>query len=77
MLSRFFFGGANEDAPDKNGRVLIPAHLKAFAGLDRDIVVVGVSNRLEIWSKDNWDEYVAEAGRSYEDTAEDLADLDL
>ncbi|MDP1808603.1 MAG: division/cell wall cluster transcriptional repressor MraZ [Actinomycetota bacterium] len=76
-LSRFFFGGANEDTPDKNGRVVIPGHLRAFAGLDKDVVVVGVSNRLEIWSKDNWERYVAEAGRSYEDTAEDLADLGL
>lgn len=77
MLSRFFFGGAAEDSPDKNGRVVIPEHLRTFAELDRDVVVVGVSNRLEIWSKDNWGKYVAEAGQSYEDTAEDLADLDL
>ena len=76
-LSRFFFGGASEDVPDKNGRIVIPAHLKAFAGLEKDAVVVGVSNRLEIWSKANWEGYAAEAGRSYEEAAEDLADLGL
>ncbi len=76
-LSRFFFGGANEDVPDKNGRVVVPGHLKAFAELDKEIVIVGVSNRLEIWSKANWQRYVAEAGESYEETAEELADLGL
>lgn len=76
-LSRFFFGGASEEVLDKSGRVVIPANLKAFAELEKDVVIVGVSNRLEIWSKANWERYVAEAGRSYEDTAEELADIGL
>lgn len=76
-LSRFFFGGASEEVLDKSGRVVIPANLKAFAELEKDVVIVGVSNRLEIWSKANWERYVAEAGRSYEETAEELADIGL
>ncbi|HEB12722.1 MAG TPA: transcriptional regulator MraZ [Actinobacteria bacterium] len=76
-LSRFFFGGASEEVPDKNGRIVVPAHLRDFADLKKDVVVVGVSNRLEVWSKSNWQEYVVEAEKSYEDTAEELADIGL
>ena len=76
-LSRFFFGGASEEVPDKSGRIVVPAHLRDFADLKKDVVVVGVSNRLEVWSKTNWQKYVVEAEKSYEDTAEELADIGL
>ncbi len=77
QVSRFFFGGASEEVPDKNGRVVIPGHLREYADLRKDVVIVGVSNRLELWSKSNWQKYVAEAEKSYEDTAEELADIGL
>ena len=48
-LQRFFFSGAAEVEPDKQGRVLLPAHLREYAGLERDVTVAGVSNRAEIW----------------------------
>jgi len=76
-FSRFFFGGADEEDLDKQGRVLIPEHLRKYAELDRDVVIVGVSNRLEIWDKNNWDEYVEEAESSYVEIAEELTDLGL
>jgi len=76
-LSRFFFGGASEEVLDKNGRVVVPGHLRDYGQLKKDVVLVGVSNRVEIWSKSNWQGYVEEAGQSYEDTAEELADLGL
>ena len=40
---------------DKQGRILLPAHLREFAGLEKDVVLVGVGSRVEIWSKDKWE----------------------
>ncbi|MDR2933182.1 MAG: division/cell wall cluster transcriptional repressor MraZ [Oscillospiraceae bacterium] len=54
-LQRFFFGGAAEAQPDKQGRVLIPANLREYAGLDKDIVIVGAMVRAEIWDKQAWE----------------------
>lgn len=75
QLSRFFFGGAWEDTPDKQGRVMIPQNLRDYAGLEEEITVVGVSNRLEVWDREKWQQYIAEAQVSYEKTAEDLAEF--
>ncbi len=55
-LSRFFFAGAAEVEPDKQGRVLLPAHLREYAGLERDVVIAGVSNRAEIWDSARWEQ---------------------
>ena len=54
-LNRFFFAGAAEAEPDKQGRVLLPAHLRDYAGLDRDVTIAGVSNRAEIWDSERWE----------------------
>lgn len=48
-LQRFFFAGAVEVEADKQGRILIPANLREYAGLDKDVIVVGASVRAEIW----------------------------
>lgn len=53
-FSRFFFAGAATCELDKQGRILIPPVLREFADLQKDVVSVGVLNRIEIWSKDNW-----------------------
>ncbi len=53
-LQRFFFSGACEAISDKQGRVLIPANLRQYAGLDKDIVIIGASVRAEIWDKAKW-----------------------
>lgn len=55
QLQRLFFAMAAECEPDKQGRILIPAKLRESAGLDKDIVFVGVLNKIEIWSKERWD----------------------
>jgi MraZ protein len=54
---RFFFAGANEVDCDKQGRTLIPQNLLQYAEIEKEIVSIGVSTRIEIWSKDKWDEY--------------------
>ncbi|SFU57911.1 division/cell wall cluster transcriptional repressor MraZ [Alicyclobacillus macrosporangiidus] len=74
---RFFFSGATVCEPDKQGRVLIPAGLRDYAKLDRDVVVLGVSNRVEIWSHVLWSSYAEEASQSFAEIAEKLVDLDL
>ncbi|MDO9455854.1 division/cell wall cluster transcriptional repressor MraZ [Nocardioides sp.] len=56
---RMFFSGGDEVVPDKQGRVSIAAGLRDYAGLDRDVVVIGVRNRLEIWNPQSWDDYQA------------------
>lgn len=55
-LQRFFFSGAAEVEADKQGRILIPQHLREYAGIEKDIMVIGATNRAEIWDKDKWDE---------------------
>jgi MraZ protein len=56
-IVRFFFSGANEIDIDKQGRSLIPQNLLEYAGIEKEIVSIGVSTRVEIWSKEKWDEY--------------------
>ncbi len=56
---RVFFASAHDELPDKQGRVTIPVHLREYAGLDRDVVVIGASNRVEIWDQEAWDTYLA------------------
>lgn len=54
-FARFFFAGAGECEPDKQGRILIPPHLRSYAKLDKDVTVVGVSGRVEVWNTEDWD----------------------
>jgi len=54
---RYFIGAANEAEPDAQGRFVIPQSLREHAGLKKDIVSIGLTNRIEIWGKENWDEY--------------------
>lgn len=74
---RFFFSGATECELDKQGRILIPGNLREYARLEKDVVIIGVSNRVEIWSREVWEEYSARAGAYYEEIAEKIASLDL
>ena len=67
---RFFFAGASECTLDKQGRVLIPGNLREHARLLKDAVVIGVSTRIEIWSKEEWDTYNDDDSLSYDKIAE-------
>jgi len=69
-FNRLFFSGASEVRLDRLGRVLIPKHLKEFALIKQDVVVVGVSNRMEVWAKDKWREFYESSRQGYEEVAE-------
>ncbi|MBR5088873.1 MAG: division/cell wall cluster transcriptional repressor MraZ [Ruminiclostridium sp.] len=56
-LQRVLFGSAFEIEPDKQGRALIPAPLREYAGLDTDVVIVGLEGRAEIWDKEAWEKF--------------------
>ena len=55
QFARFFLSGAAPVELDKQGRILLPTKLREFAGLEKDVVLVGVGSRVEIWSQDKWD----------------------
>ncbi len=61
QFARFFLAGAATVELDKQGRILLPAALREFAGLDKDVVLVGVGSRIEIWSKEKWEDMNADA----------------
>jgi MraZ protein len=69
---RVFLSGASDEIPDKQGRVSIPAPLRAYAGLDRDVAVIGAGTRVEIWDAAAWETYLAEQETAYSDTAEEV-----
>lgn len=71
-FNRIYFSGASEAIPDKQGRILIPRYLKEFANIARDIVIIGVSSRIEIWSKEKWAEFYKGSKDKFEDIAEGL-----
>ena len=74
-FNRIFFGNALECEPDKQGRILIPPHLKKHAMLEKEAVILGVSTRVEIWSLEEWERYQEQATSVYEQTAENLERL--
>ncbi|WP_085992480.1 division/cell wall cluster transcriptional repressor MraZ [Oceanobacillus senegalensis] len=76
-FTRFFFSGAVECEIDKQGRINIPQTLRKYAGLEKECVVIGVSNRIEFWANDNWEEYVSESEESFAEIAENLMDFDI
>ena len=76
-FTRVFFSGAVECDIDKQGRINIPQTLRTYADLDKDCVVIGVSNRVELWSKEVWETYFQESEDSFADIAENLMDFDL
>ena len=77
QFSRFFLAGAASCEVDKQGRILLPSVLRDFSGLDKDAVLVGVSSRIEIWSKLKWDEINNVDVDDMDDIAEHMADLGI
>ena len=74
-FSRFFFAGAADCEVDKQGRILLPAVLREFAAIQKEVVLVGVLNRIEIWSRERWlDENTYD---DMDEVAEHMAELGL
>lgn len=71
-FNRIFFSGASELIPDKQGRILLPQYLKDHALIKKDVIIVGVSNRIEIWSEDKWKEFFGTSQKSFEQIAEKM-----
>lgn len=76
-FARFFFSGASELEIDKQGRILLPVKLREYARIEKELIVIGVGSRVEIWSIENWENYNQIAESSYEKIAESLVDLGL
>src|SRR5690625_99301 len=76
-FTRFFFSGAVECEVDKQGRINIPQPLRNYAVLDKECVVIGVSNRIEFWADENWQDYFTESEESFAEIAENLMDFDI
>ena len=75
-FNRLYFSGACEMIPDRQGRILIPHYLKEYAAIKRDVYIIGVSNRIEIWSRESWKDYYSTSRDSFEEVAEKLIELD-
>ena len=71
-FNRLYFAGASQIECDKQGRILIPKYLKDYAVIKKDVMVIGVSNRIEIWSREAWSSYYNSSKESFEDIAEKL-----
>lgn len=69
--ARMFFSGGEEVTPDKQGRIGIPPGLREYAGLERDVVVIGMNDRLEIWNPGSWHDYQQAEVQRFSDLDED------
>lgn len=74
---RFFTSGAVTLEFDKQGRINIPSFLLDYAKLEEDVIIIGVINRIEIWSRDKWNDFVNENIESLSDISENLFDSSL
>ena len=70
--TRHLFSGASECTIDKQGRISIPLYLKNYAQIRKDVIVIGVMNRIEIWSREKWISYSKNTERSVNEIAEQL-----
>lgn len=73
-FNRLYFSGACEAICDKQGRILVPSYLKEYAEIKQDVVIIGVSDRIEIWAKEKWEEFFKSNLNSFESLAEKLVD---
>jgi MraZ protein len=76
-FQRFFISAATECVPDRQGRILIPPTLRSHAGLEKDVIVVGMQTNFELWSKAKWDEEIERSQQNFDAIANSLAPLGL
>lgn len=71
-FARVFLSGASNETPDKQGRVTVPPHLRQYAGLTKECVVVGAGSRVEVWDADAWAGYLADQEGPFADLSEEV-----
>jgi len=69
---RVFLSGASDEQPDAQNRISIPPALRAYAGLTKELAVIGAGSRAEIWDAQAWEAYLAEQESTFADTAEEV-----
>lgn len=69
---RLLFSSACEVKEDKQGRFLLPSLLKTFAGINKDVVLVGAGSRVELWARDKWLDYINDTGKDLDDLLQGL-----
>jgi len=72
---RWFLSSASHVQLDQQGRLLIPQDLREWAGIERDVVIIGLSKRIEIWDKAKWEVFYKEAEFKYKEISEDLTSI--
>lgn len=72
---RFFYSAATECEIDKQGRINIPSTLRTHASIEKSCVIIGVSNRIEIWDEARWQEFSSEAEENFDEIAETMIDF--
>ena len=78
LFSRFFFSNASDVFFDKQGRIQVPVRLTKKLDFNKEVVIIGVGNRLELWDKEKWNAFCSDEGEnSYEQLAELIADMGL
>ena len=75
QFTRFFLAGAAACEVEKQGRILLPQVLREFASLEKDVVLVGVASRIEIWSRERWDESMNTYDGDMDEVAENMESL--
>lgn len=76
-FNRLMFAGAIDFVPDAQGRIVLPTSLRKYAGLEKEAVIIGVYDRLEIWAKDAWKKYSAEMESTGNEVAERLGEVEI
>lgn len=74
---RFFISPASECTLDKMGRMMVPPNLREYAGINKEVVISGAVDRIEIWAKDNWDSYWQDFKSSEKDFIKQMKDIGL
>ena len=74
---RFFFSGATECEIDKQGRINITQNLREYASLSKDVYIIGVSTRVEIWDKEKWDNYTSPENMDLDEIANQMSNLGI
>jgi MraZ protein len=69
---RVLYAGASDEVPDKQGRITLPPALRAYAGLDRECVVIGANSRVEVWDAAAWEAYLAAQEQAFADLSEEV-----